>query len=372
MSACWGSRVRGGAPARIRLVVSSMGLLIAGVAMAEPRSVDRVSVGPSGVVVERAGESDTIEIHTSIGRKNRDRFGHGGWIEVDDHGDALVRVFGDIHVPPGKRINDDVVAVFGSVEVEGQVEGDVVAVMGSVHVRDGAEVQGEVVSVGGVVDQEDGATIQGQTVSVGFLPVSWGVPALPLTLSAIAAGWIAAVFAGWIFALVFPSRLVRVAATASRRTGASLVIGLASVPGFVALIMLMFVTVVGIPLAFLLPFAYIIVVYAGQLAATYVLGCKVVGRPMGSRGLVWPIVAGALVVAVFFLIGAVLFIVPGVTRPLALFSALLGSLLAVGLTAIGTGAFLLSKFGTEPKDVVWGAEPSMHAAPMPATPPPTG
>ena len=144
--------MRGGAPAHMGLALACMSLCLAAAAVAGT-SADRISVGPKGVVVERGGESDTVRVHVIEGKSERDGFGgHGGWIEVDDHGDALVRVFGDIHVPRGKRISDDVVAVFGSVEVEGQVDGDVVAVLGSVHVRDGAEVQGEVVSVGGVVD----------------------------------------------------------------------------------------------------------------------------------------------------------------------------------------------------------------------------
>jgi hypothetical protein len=351
MSACWGSRVGGQGMAGLARTAWVLGaLLIPGLAAGE--KVDRVSVSPKGVVVQRSVESDSADAESDDPRD----YGHGGWIEVDDHGDALVRVFGDIRVPRGKRVNDDVVAVFGSVDVEGEVEGDVVAVLGSVHVADGAVVEGEVVSVGGVVDQEDGALIHGQTVSVGFLPVSWGIPALPFTLSAVGAGWIATVLAGWILALAFPGRLVRIAVTGSRRTGASFLLGLLSVPGFVALMMLMFVTVVGIPLAFLLPFAYILLAYAGQLAATYVLGCKLTGRSLGSQGLVWPIVAGSLLVAAFFVAGAVLFVVPGMTRPVALFSALLGALLACGLTAIGTGAALLSKLGTEPKDVVWASE----------------
>jgi len=355
---------------RFGLLAIALGLWLAPASAAT--HAQRVRIGPDGVVVDGA-DDDSVEIHIdrrSYGERRSYGVGHGGWIDVDDHGDALVRIFGDIHVPRGKRVTDDVVAVFGSVDVEGEVDGDVVAVLGSVKVRDGAEVQGEVVSVGGLVDQSDGATIQGQTVSVGFLPSAWGVPALPITLGAIAAGWVAAVFAGWIFALAFPGRLVRVATTASRRTGASLLLGIASVPGFVALVMLMFVTVVGIPLAFLLPFAYIILTYAGFLAGAYVLGSKLVGRPLGGRGLVWPIVAGSLLVAVFFIAGALLFVAPGMTRPIALFSVLLGCLLMAGLTAIGTGAFLLSKFGTFPKDLNASPEPSPSVpAAMPASPP---
>jgi hypothetical protein len=369
MSASWVSELNRVTPLG-RLMAVVVGLTFASAALAGDHG-DRVEVGPNGVVVERGGDSEKVEIHIADkDRRHSAHLGRDGWIEVDDQGDALVRVFGDIHVPAGKRVLDDVVAVFGSVEVDGVVEGDVVAVLGSVHLRDGAEVQGDVVSVGGVVDQEDGATIQGQTVSVGFLPVSWGVRALPLTMSAIAAGFLAAMLGGWIFAFAFPTRLVRVAAIASRRTGASLLLGLGSVPGLVALVMLMFVTVVGIPLAFLLPFAYVILAYAGNLAAAYVLGCKLTGRRPGSGGLVGPIVAGSLLVALFFVVGAVLWTAPGFTRPLALFSALLGCLLAIGLTAIGTGAFLLSRFGTKPKDVVHGSETTALSTPLPAASPP--
>jgi hypothetical protein len=372
MSACWDSEVKRAAPLA-GLVLAFLGLAFASTAQAGGGSVDRVRVGPDGVVVERGsdGDPDSVEVHI-VDKHRSAHLGRDGWIEVDDHGDALVRVFGDIHVPAGKRVLDDVVAVFGSVEVDGVVEGDVVAVLGSVHVREGAEVQGEVVSVGGMVDQDDGGVIQGQTVSVGFFPVSWGFRALPLTLSAIAAGFLAAVLGGWIFAFAFPTRLVRVASTASRRTGASLLLGLVSVPGFVALIVLMFVTVVGIPLAFLLPFAYVILAYAGNLAATYVLGSKLTGRRLGQGGLLGPIVAGSMLVALFFVVGAVLFTAPGMTRPIALFSAMLGCLLAVGLTAIGTGAFLLSRFGTLPKDLVPSSEAAATlSAPMPAPSPPS-
>jgi hypothetical protein len=332
------------------------------------KHVDRVEISDKGVVVVRSGDRDTVDARDSSESSTKD----DGGIQVSDHGDAEVRLFGDIHVPRGKRVSDDVVAVFGSVDVEGEVEGDVVAVLGTIHVADGAVIHGQAVSVGGAVEQEPGATINGETVSVGFFPVSWGVPALPLTLSAIAAGWVTAVFTGWIFALVFPARLLRVATTASRRTGASLMLGMVSLPGFVAALVLLVVTVVGIPLAFLLPFAYLLLVYGGQLAATYVLGCKLVRRPLGSPGLLWPTVAGALLVAIFFTVGAVLFVAPGVARPFGLFSGLLGALLVTGLTAIGTGAFLLSKLGSEPKSVSWGTE--MHAplpSGIPVPPPPT-
>jgi hypothetical protein len=165
---------------------------------------------------------------------------------------------------------------------------------------------------------------------------------------------------------------VRVAAVASRRTAASLLLGLVSVPLFVAAVFLLFVTVVGIPLAVLLPPAYLVLCFAGQLAATYVLGCKLTSRRPGSGGLMVPLLAGTLLVALFYLTGALMFVLPGIARPVALFALLLGCLMVAGLTAIGTGAFMLSKLGSEPRDVDWS--PAAAMAPPPgadlAPPPP--
>ena len=118
-----------------------------------------------------------------------------------------------------------------------------------------------------------------QSVSLSFFPVPWGVPAVPVLLGAVFMGWLVTLFAGWVFVGLFPQRLVRVATTASQRTVASFFVGLASIPGFFLLLVLLFVTVIGIPLACLLPIAYTVLQYAGQIAATYVLGCRLTNRP---------------------------------------------------------------------------------------------
>ena len=325
--------------------------------------VERISVGSQGIVIQRAGDADTLDEDRSSRRfRMRHKF-DSGLIAVDTEGDAIVRVFSDIEVPAGRRVIGDVVAIFGSVDVEGQVEGDVVAVLGSVHLRPGAAVTGDAVSIGGVLDQAEGVEVHGETVSVGFVPVSWGIPALSFTMSAIVAGWLAALFIGWLFAFLFPTRMLRVAATSSRRTAASLLLGLVSLPLFVSAVGLLFVTVVGIPLAVLLPPAYLLLGFAGQLAATYVLGCKLTGRRLGGgNGLMVPILAGTLLVAAFFVVGALLFVLPGVARPLAVFTVMLGLLIVMGLTTIGTGAFMLSRLGAEPRELEW--DPTGSAAPQ--------
>jgi hypothetical protein len=206
--------------------------------------------------------------------------------------------------------------------------------------------------------------VHGQTVQVGFLPFTLGLPGLPLVLMSIVIGWLITVFFGWAAAMLFPARLTRVAVTASRRTAASLVLGVFSGPMMLMTMLLLMVTVVGIPLAVFLPLAWFAIVYAGQIAATYVLGCKLTRRPLaGTNGIVGSLAAGSLLVAAVFGFGAILWETPGMIRTVALFFMLVGMLLIVGLSAIGAGAFLLSRAGSRPRDL---AEPGPGPAPAPS------
>ncbi len=331
-------------------------------------TVSRVSVSPHGIVVQRSGDvSDTLfdRVDVKIGD-----------VQIDVHDEnydndeaALVRIFSDIEVPKGQHVLGDVVAVFGSVDVAGRVDGDVVAAMGSVTLRDSAIVHGEVVSVGGGLNQAPTASVSGESVSLDFFPLSWGIPGLSVMLASIFACALASWLFGWLFAVVFPERLVRVAHVTSHRTAASLGLGILAVPGSLLLCILLMMTIIGIPLALLLPFAYLIFAIAGQQAATYLLGCKLLGRRVGQGGLVAPITAGTLFVTAFFVLGALLTQATG-ARLFAMFFVLLGCLLVAVLSATGTGAFFLSRFGSRPAEVNWSGVSPPGTSPSPASPTP--
>jgi hypothetical protein len=289
-----------------------------------------------------------------------------GPIVVVDDGENLVRVFSDAEVKPGERVEGDVVAVFGKATVHGAVAGNVVSVFGNVDLEPGASVDGDVVAVGGVVRQPPGASIRGQSVSLGLFP---DLPALPVLLGLIVIGWLITLFYAWILNMLFPDRLLRAAITSSRRTGLSLLLGIASLPLTMITVVLLLVTVIGVPVALLLPIFYHFLTWAGQVAASYVLGCKILRRTPGSGGLMAPIATGAAFIAAFFVAGALLATGSGAVRTLALFFDLLGVLLVVGLSTIGTGAFLLSRFGSEPRDLVPDA--SIPVTPVPPVAPAT-
>ena len=321
----------------------------------------RVQIDRHGIVVTRvSSDADTDSASVTI-RGDID----AGPVVVRGSGSGIVRLFSDAEVAPGERVDGDVVAVFGSVRVDGEVEGSAVAVFGSVDLGPGARVKGDAVSVGGALREGNGARVDGQTVQVGFLPFTLGLPGLPVVLMCIVLAWLVSLFFGWIGAMLFPGRLARIAVTSSRRTAASLALGIASGPLMLMTMLLLMVTVVGIPIAFFLPFAYVAVLYAGQIAATYVLGCKLTRRRLGEGGVTAPLVSGSLLVASIFGFGAILWETPGAVRTAALFFLLVGVLLLLGLSTIGTGAFLLSRAGSRPRDL---HEPGAGPAPAPSAP----
>ncbi|MBX5460074.1 MAG: polymer-forming cytoskeletal protein, partial [Steroidobacteraceae bacterium] len=119
------------------------------------------------------------------------------------HGDDLVTVGGNSHLPRGQRANTvvsilgsstsegdvsdavvsilgdtrvtgtthDAIAVLGSTYLNGRAHGDVVAVLGSVELGPQAEVHGDVVVIGGKLTRQPGAVVHGSTQNVLSFPL---------------------------------------------------------------------------------------------------------------------------------------------------------------------------------------------------------
>lgn len=348
-------------------------LAASGIGSASAERTSRVVVSDEGIRISDGDRDTLIEGDDSViigGKTNIERDGrHGLHVTVDDEGSGLVRIFSDASVARGQRVIGDVVAVFGSVDVAGDVTGDVVSVFGSTRIQPGASVNGDVVAVGGRLYQEEGAQINGETVSVSFLPFEWGVPPIRVVLVAIVAGWLITTLFGALFAWIAPTRMLRVAVTCSRRTAASLVLGLISVPLVLMAIVLLCVTVIGIPLAVLLPLAFAMMSFAGQLVATYVLGSKLMRRRLGDGNLIPPFVVGNTFVAGVFLVGMFMAVGMPSARPIGVFFVSLAFLLHSALGCIGTGAFVLSRLGSRPADVTLPGDPTASPGPLAAVVP---
>ena len=295
----------------------------------------------------------------------------GPHVSVDEDGE-IVRVFSDVVVPEGRRVDGDVVTIFGSSRIDGHVSGNAVSVCGSVRLGPHASVDGDMVALLGVIDRAEGAVVGGESVDIGVLPPIPGVPALPAILLVLGLLWLLSLLGGWIVSLVMPGRLMRITATASRRTTASLLLGIVLVPMMLSAMVLLCITVIGIPVAVLLPVVLLLVTWIGQYAGAYGLGLKLLRRRLGEGSMIGALAVGTLFVSLFFVVGAVLAGPPGLSRSVALFFVAVGSLFGLALALIGSGAVLLSKFGQTPTDLVLPADrqAASISTPAPGTAPP--
>ena len=266
-------------------------------------------------------------------------------IEDRHRSGEIVNMFQNVDVPPDRVVNGEVVALFGNVRVRGVVEGDVVAVMGSVELGDSARIGGDVVAIGGLVQAPPTAEIQGESVSIPFLGQPRWAPWLPLAAGAISLGLF--VILGAIVAVLFPERIARVAATASRRTFLSLVLGAATFPLLPILVVLLVITVIGIPVAVLLLFLYPVAALVGYIAACALIGARFRGRPVTEPPLLPSVLLGVAFVGLFFLVAGALTSLPGGGVPHLIGLVLLGVGTVIGSVSVllGLGALFLSRLG---------------------------
>ncbi|MEO5616391.1 MAG: hypothetical protein ABIS67_01350 [Candidatus Eisenbacteria bacterium] len=291
----------------------------------------------------------------------------GPKILVDDG--ELVRLFSDVTIPDGERVDGDVVTVFGSSSIDGHVTGNAIAVFGSVTLGPRASVDGDLVAIFGVVNRAEGGSVGGETVDLGFAPLIPGLTPLPTILLFAGLFWIFSLIGGAIISLVMPARLIRITATASRRMGGSLLLGLAALPMLITGVVLLCITVIGIPVAILLPVAFGFLMWIGQYAGLYGLGLKLLRRRLGEGSVFAGLATGTLFVAAFFAGGALLAGPEGLPRTFALFLVAVGCLISLALQLIGLGAVLLSRFGTRPRDSAPAESPVAATVPQPAAPP---
>ena len=241
-----------------------------------------------------------------------------GSVRVD--GTILDSVFvgrGDLAI--NGRVAGDVLVVRGDAVVTGRVGGDIVVVSGRAIVREGASVAGDVTSgdeprvargtVRGDVDTIDPGSVFGG-ILIGFLIALWIATTVSLAIL------------GLLFVWLFP-RAADAALVSAARVWPSIGYGLlVGVVGPIVAI-LVFSTVVGIPLALVLLATLAVLGPLGYVTSAYSLGRRLVkGDTTGSR-------IGAFFAGFGILRGAAL--IPGI-----------GFLVWIGATIYGIGALSIA------------------------------
>jgi hypothetical protein len=284
------------------------------------------------------------------------------------HGDVVVRpnepardvvaIRGSIKVEPGAEVRD-AVAVLGDVTLgPGAHAHQVVAVGGDVKLGPGAVVSEDVVAVGGEVLREVDAEIGGEEVSVG-IPALSGLASLVgarrespgLVLGQSIAKFLVFFLLGLLLVSFFPRRVDAVAASFQAHPWKSIFTGLLGLVLTPLLVVLLVVTVIGIPLV---PVAALMLVAAGVLGFTalaFFIGRRLPIQTRRGTNVLQLAIGTALVVLVTAI-------------------PILGGMAWFAAALLGFGAVLRSRFGSQTPPPALPTTPYPPAASPPPAPPP--
>ena len=289
-----------------------------------------------------------------------------------------VRIAGSVTVEEDELILGDVVAVGGGATVLGEVRGSVVAVGGSVELGPRAVVRSDVTVVGGTLRRSPTARIGGEIHEVGFgwfsgdiwrgrgpVPDFWrnGFRSGFALFSTLTRFAILCLLAALVV-LLGREQVEAISARAAAEPVKAGAIGLLSqllfLPLLVVTIVVLIITIIGIPLLFLIPFVILglgIVALVGFTAVAYRLGGLLSNR-LGWTGLnpYTTTLAGVALVLSPILLARLVSLAGSPVAPMTFGLGLVGAIAEYLVWTIGFGAVALARF-SRPAGVALVAQP---------------
>lgn len=236
-------------------------------------------------------------------------------------GDQAVSVLGKMTV--NGSVGDQVVAVGGNLEVNGHVGGQLVAVGGNVRLGPKAVVNGEMVVVGGSLEKSPGAVVRGSVQYVRLPALSW---LFAWARSALfegrllsfegAAGWAWVVAAGFLalyifLALVFRPGIEKCAETLEQKPGYTILAALLTVLALPLLFLLLTITGIGVVAVPILGVGLMFCRLFGRAAMLAWIGRRFTGNAQGGAFShpAMAVLIGGLLVAALYLVPVLALIV---------------------------------------------------------------
>jgi hypothetical protein len=227
----------------------------------------------------------------------------------------VVRVGGDVRVERDEQVDGDVVAVLGNGHVDGEVNGDVAVVGGSLTLGPEAIVHGDVSVVGGTLNRAATARIDGEVHNVGWGGAPWRSGGFGEAMRQAFVGRVSGLVGTllrvallMLLALVVvafgPGAVERIADRAAVDPLRAGLIGFCAellfFPVVVITIVVLAVSIIGIPLLVLVPFGIVlalIVLLVGFTGVAYQVGRLLHGRfGWTERGAYARVTLGVLVI----------------------------------------------------------------------------
>lgn len=256
-------------------------------------------------------------------------------------GDLLV-AGESVTIEEGARIRGDLLVAAAEVDVAGDVDGDIRGGVGELDIanaRIGGDVRVEVddlsitgsqTTVGGSViyESEDAANI-GDDVTITGSVQRDDPDVTSFQNDFVAGGLIAGLYsllasliAGVVVVLLIPTTAVSIAEGVRRRPHWSLLAGIVLIIAVPILILLLMVTIIGLPIGFILLFAFLAVLYLSQVFVGLALGRLILPKSWGDAGRGYNLLA--MVLGVTIIGGIRLIPVPFLSGIIAVIVALLG------------------------------------------------
>ncbi len=301
-----------------------------------------------------------------------------------------VRIFGGVHVDRDERVEGQVVAVIGSARIDGEVGDQVVAVLGNVDLGPEAIVHGDIVSVGGRVRRAPGAQVRGGVTEVAlggavsaedvrrrawshgwgpwpFFGTSGTVSRLVLSMVRVALLLLFASLALLLARTTVERSAHRVADEPLKSTVVGVVAQLLLLPMLVLTVIVLAISLIGIPLLLLVPFAVLFLVLmalAGFAGTASAVGQWARRRfSLGTEGAWADLAVGVALIVLPVLVGRFVGLGGWAAGPFAFLLLAVGFAIEYLAWASGFGAVLTNTFAS------WQARRAARAVP-PAAPPP--
>lgn len=229
----------------------------------------------------------------------------------------VVQMRGDVRVAEGERVRK-AVALSGDVLVDGTVEESAVSLFGNVIVGPKGSILGEAVSLGGRVIR-NGGRVEGKEVSMA-LPLEDGrkllflaVPMLAAVIGLLMAAVVVLSSVGYfvLVALVvalFERQVAYAQQAIVQYPGRSLGWGVLLTACLIPVLVLLTVSIVGIPLAFLVAAVAVAAIVLGLTAVSHFIGVELGKRFQWKLHPVWAGLLGFTLLFVVFLIPVVGFL----------------------------------------------------------------
>ena len=228
--------------------------------------------------------------------------------------DAIVVISGDVSVPRGETV-DDIYIASGDLRLAGRVTGDVVLFAGDATVS--GRIDGDLVTFGGkarllpraflggdITYGDESPTVAGSAIVRGDVnEEDWDDSAAFLPFIGAFVFWIAIsvsmAILGVLLLLIAPRAADALAARSRERIGPVIAIGIAIGICLPLAAAIALVTLVGVPLAFVIGLALLPLAALAYVTAAYALGRRVVGGP---RSQLWAFLAGLAILRALALI----------------------------------------------------------------------